>query len=133
MAKPHGALTTDWPLAQFGEKKARAAEKYREFVKHGIEEKSIHDEVKGQSILGREDFIEKLIGRVRGYERVKEIPRSQRYLGRPSLAEQFKGAKEKKRRDRKISEAVMRHGYSQREIAEHLGMHCSTISRANVS
>ena len=129
LAKPHGALTTDWLLAQFGAKKARAEEKYREFVREGLGGESIHDEVKAQSILGREDFVEKLIGRVRGYERVKEIPRSQRYLGRPSLAEHFKGAKEKKRRDRKISEAVMRHGYSQTEIAEHLGMHYSTISR----
>ena len=65
----------------------------------------------------------------RGRERMKEIPKRQRYIGRPSLRDVFKAAEEKQRRNRKIRDAVMRHGYSQREIADHLGMHYSTVSR----
>jgi putative transposase len=128
-AKPHVVLTTDWVLAQFGEKRRLAQKRYGEFVKEGIGGETIHDAVKAQSILGREDFVEKLIGQVRGHEKVKEIPRGQRYLGRPRLVEHFKGVQGKQRRDRKIVEAVERHGYSQREIAEHLEMHYSTISK----
>jgi REP-associated tyrosine transposase len=80
--------------------------------------------------LGREDFVQKLVGHVRGHEKVKEIPRGQRYLGRPSLEELFKAAmKGKEKRDRKMIEAVEKHGYSQKQVADHLGMHYSTISK----
>ena len=130
LAKPHRVLTADWVLGQFGQKKATAQKRYREFVQEGIGGERIHEAVTAQSLLGREDFVEKLVSHVRGYEKVTEIPKGQRYLGRPSLANLFKTAmKGKERRDRKIAEAVERHGYSQREIAEHLGMHYSTISR----
>lgn len=130
LAKPHGVLTTDWVLGQFGEKKATAQKRYREFVKEGVGGERIYEAVTAQSLLGREDFVEKLVSHVRGHEKVKEIPKGQRYLGRPSLTDLFKTAmKEKERRDTKIVEAIQRHGYSQREIAEHLGMHYSTISK----
>lgn len=33
------------------------------------------------------------------------------------------------RRDEKIVEAIVRHGYSQKEVADYLKMHYSTISR----
>jgi transposase len=36
---------------------------------------------------------------------------------------------DKKRRDKRIVEAVEEFGYSQKEVAEHLGMHFSSISR----
>jgi putative transposase len=91
--------------------------------------RSIHEKVVTQSLLGSEAFVERLFGRVRGRERMKEIPKRQRYIGRPSLRDVFKAAEEKQRRNRKIRDAVMRHGYSQREIADHLGMHYSTVSR----
>lgn len=128
--EPHGCLTTDWVLGQFGERRGRAQAAYREFVKAGIGGETIYKSVTAQSLLGREDFVEKVIGHVRGYEKVKEIPKGQRYLGRPSLGDLFKAAlKGKEKRDRRIFEAAQRYGYSQKEIAEHLGMHYSTISK----
>ncbi len=47
------------------------------------------------------------------------------------LKELFKASiiNKKQERDRKIREAVERHGYSQKEIAGYLKMHYSTISR----
>jgi len=42
--------------------------------------KSIWDEIRGQSILGEEGFIGRFINHISGYEEVKEILRSQRYL-----------------------------------------------------
>jgi putative transposase len=129
LSKAHPALTADWVLRQFGERRAAAEKRYREFVKDGIGGESIHDQVIAQSLLGRGKFIERLLGRVRGLKKVKEIPKGQRYLGRPSLKDLFREAGGKEKRNKKIGEAVMRHGYGQAEVAEHLGMHYSTISR----
>ena len=66
---------------------------------------------------------------MRGREQIKEIPKRQRYLGRPSLRELFTGAARKEKRNKMILDAVLRHGYSQMEVAGHIGMHYSTISR----
>jgi putative transposase len=54
-----------------------------------------------------------------------------RYVGRPLLKEIFTDdvAGRKKERDRKIIEAAERYGYSQREVADHLGLHYTTVSR----
>jgi REP element-mobilizing transposase RayT len=127
---PLPCLTTDWVLGQFGTKRRVAERKYRAFVRDGIAQETIWSDVKGQSILGDEDFVDRLINYVRGYEEVKEIPRSQRYVNRPTLEEIFKNMKEKRRkRNRRIGSAVERWGYSQREVADYLGLHYSTVSR----
>ena len=59
----------------------------------GIGEEKIWKGVKGQGILGKDEFIESFLNHVKGYEEVKEIPKSQRYIGRPGLTELVKGAK----------------------------------------
>ncbi|MCL4457502.1 MAG: transposase [Nitrospirae bacterium] len=129
--KPHPCLTIDWILGQFSTKRGFAIKKYREFVKAGIGESTIWTSVKGQIILGKEDFIEKFMDHVRKHEEIREIPRSQRYVGRPALAQLFKVVtiKNKLKRNKMIREAVIRYGYTQNEISNHLGMHYSTISR----
>ena len=67
---------------------------------------------------------------VTGRERVREIPKGQRLIGRASLKKLFDGAgKGKTKRDRMIAKAVNEHGYSQMEVARHLKLHYSSISR----
>jgi hypothetical protein len=128
--KAHPCLTTDWVLGQFGSKKRTAEKRYGAFVMDGIGGHRIWDEIKGQSIIGERDFVDRLIYFVRGYEGVKDISKSQRYLNRPGLTEIFKNTRgEKGRRDRGIAEAIERWGYSGREVANHLGLHYSTVSR----
>jgi hypothetical protein len=63
---------------------------------------------------------------------IKEVPSLQRYVARPSLSELFKGkkGKERKAEDKTIYAVYVRYGYSMKEIAEHLGFHYATISRA---
>jgi hypothetical protein len=120
----------DWVLGQFGSKKRAAEKRYRAFVMDGIGGSRIWVDVKGQSILGDGDFVNRLVDYARGYEEVKEIPKIQRYLNRPSLAEIFKNSRGDKRgRDRGITEAVKRWGYSEREVADYLRLHYSTVSR----
>ncbi len=131
LGKPHPCLTRDWVLGHFGKNLRESEQGYRAFVKAGRGVESIWKHVKGQSLLGQEDFVQTLVGYVRGREEIKEIPRSQRYVARPALAKLLteRVVNEKARRDRKIVEAVERYGYTQKEIADFLGMHYSTISR----
>jgi putative transposase len=83
-----------------------------------------------QSLLGLEGFAEALRGHVTGKEQIREIPKGQRLLGRATLKKLFdKAGKDKAIRDRLISQAVNQHGYSQMEVARHLQLHYSTVSR----
>jgi REP element-mobilizing transposase RayT len=128
--KCHGCLSPEEILGRFAARKSVAQKKYREFVLTGIGEESIWKGLRGQSLLGEEEFIDKFVKHVRGYEKVEEIPRAQRYLSRPSLQKLFgsRVVEGLSRRDEAISEAVEKHGYSQKEVADHLDLHYSTIS-----
>jgi putative transposase len=63
---------------------------------------------------------------IRGRRDIQEIPRQQRYLNRPGLDELFRN---KEKRNKLMYNAVVEHGYSQKEIADFLGLHYSTVSR----
>jgi len=128
--KSHPSLTTDWILGQLSGKRARAEKAYRQFVQGGMGKTSIWTEVKGQTLLGDDEFVYSLIDHLKKHKDVSEIPKSQRYVNRPSLNQIFQeGIKmDKLKRDKKIVEALVKHGYLQVEIASYLGMHYSTIS-----
>ena len=131
IGKPHPCLMSAWIVGHFGKQRRAAEQRYRAFIKAGRRSESIWKQVKGQTLLGEEDFVRRLVRYVRGREETKEIPRSQRYVTRPTLAtlltEKVRG--EKGKRDSKIVDAVERYGYAQKEVADFLGMHYSTISR----
>ena len=131
MAKPHSCLTTDWVLGQFSGKRDKAASEYRQFVSWGIGQKTVWTEVRGQALLGEDDFVEKLSERLKKQKDVPEIPRSQRYAHRPSLEKLLPGEARLNPRKRRglIQKAVEQYGYRQQELAAHLGIHYSSISR----
>ena len=88
-----GFLTVDWALSQFSKKKKSAKKKYLRFVEEGLlAESSPMEEVTGQVILGRKEFIEEVQSYLPTGEKFNEIPRIQRTAGRPSLENLF-GAK----------------------------------------
>ena len=124
-------LTMDWILSQFSGRKRAAMEKYRKFVMEGIDKESPWEELKGQIFFGTEEFVNKLSGLIDDKENLKEVPKLQRYVARPPLRELFKEKKEErgKAEDNTIYAAYVRHGYTMKEIAEHLGFHYATISR----
>jgi REP element-mobilizing transposase RayT len=122
-------LTVDWVLSQFGKNRQQASSLYRRFVREGIARSSIWEGVRAQVLLGEEDFVEKLKGYVRGYEEIAEIPRVQRYVSRPPLKTLLDRKLTKTKRDHAIIQAVHRYGYSQKEVADWLGLHYATISR----
>jgi REP element-mobilizing transposase RayT len=130
--KGNSCLTTDWILLQFGNERKEAIKRYKGFVRAGVKEDSLLKKVTGQMFLGEDNFIEKLRGFIRGKETLKEIPRVQRYITRPSLEEMFKEkrVKDKTVKDKTVYRAHVTYGYTLKEIAEYLGVHYTTISRA---
>ena len=128
---PHPCLTTDWILGQFSRTRAKAEEEYRQFVKWGIGKETIWNEVKGQTLLGDDDFVDSLADHLRRHKDIPEISKSQRFANRPTLEKLFNKSilNDKRKRDRKIAEAVEKYGYTQRAIADHLGLHFTYVSR----
>ena len=59
-------------------------------MKWGFGEASIWSEVKGQVILGEDDFVDSLMSHLKKHNDVPEIPKGQRYAHRPALEIMFK-------------------------------------------
>ena len=107
----------------------RTQEKYSEFVQARIGNPSIRHDLNFIICLGR-----RVCGGtptlVTEKQQIREIPKGQRFVGRPSLEKLLSQRNRgKASRDRRIAEAVTAHGYSQMEVASFLGLHYSTISR----
>jgi len=122
-------LSTDWVLAQLGRNRWRARKNYREFVLGGTAGESPWKSTVGQCLLGGEPFLKKLLPYLKEKALLTEIPRGQRFAIRPLLAGLLPTVQSRLERDRAIHIAHMHHGYSQQEIAAHLGLHYSTVSR----
>ena len=122
-------LTTDWILGLFDRKRTVACRKYRAFVREGIHRGSPWEELQGQVLLGEDGFIERFKDLLESKKQVKEVPRIQRYVSRPSLDKIFSGWVGKENRNMRIKAAHMGHGYTLREIADHLGIHYTTVSK----
>ena len=131
MQAPHPCLSTQWILSQFHTNRSTAEKGYREFVMEGMGKETIWKEVKEQCLLGEERFAERLKPYIRGHEKIPEISKGQRYVSRPGLEKIFTKdiCGDKGKRDKMIEEAVYGYGYKQKQIADHLGMHFTSISR----
>ena len=103
---------------------------YREFV---------HDGMGGQLSRGRAGelplvwasvgFEQKMRRYARRSVDNREIPRRQRFIGRPALKVLFRGVRDNDRRDGTIWRAYKACGYSLTQIAGALGLSCSRVSR----
>jgi len=130
-ARPYPCLTTDWVLGQFSVKRGKAEGEYRQFVKWGIGEKTIWTAVRGQALLGEDDFVDALMDHLKKHKDIPDIPRSQRYATRPALPSMLPSAliTDQRKLEKKMMEAVEKYGYHQSQLARHLAVHRSTISR----
>lgn len=126
---PPEYLTTDWILRLLHQNKSEAQKQYRRFVRSGIGLKSIWEELQGQILLGEEAFIDSHRDLLHDKQPVKEIPRTQRYLNRPKLSNLFSKSKDKTDRNKQIHRAHIQHGYTLKEIADHLRIHYTTVSK----
>lgn len=120
MEGPFLLLTVDWILSQYDTHRLKAQKEYRHFVPAGRETSPWKD-LKGQIYLGTDAFVESLPKP----SKLQEVPRHQRLVGRPSLVEILRQADD----NVAIAEAYREHGYTMKEIADHLNVHYATISR----
>ena len=123
-------LTVDWILSQFGKQKRRAQQHYMRFVQQGRQAPSVWQGLQQQIFLGDEQFIKKLLRQAAVSESsddLKEIPRQHRNLKAKPLSYYSKRYPDQRHA---MYEAYRTGWYSQREIAEHFGVHYSTVSRA---
>ena len=120
-------LSTDWVLSHFGRLRATAESAYREFVSEGRDQPSIWDQLQQQMYLGSEPFIREAQRRLRASQDLSEVPRAQRRAPAKPLAMYAKQS-----RDHWIAmaRAYASGGYTLKAIADHFGVHYSTVSRA---
>jgi putative transposase len=124
-------LKIDWVLSQFGKSRAVARRKYGEFVAEGVGIASPWTELKGQVLLGREQFVNGLQPLLEGKSELNEFPQAQRLMNRPALKTLFPARVKASKilRDEAICKACVEHGYSMADIARHAEVHYSTVSR----
>ena len=124
-------LTVDWILGQFEGERTEARKQYRQFISAGIEETSPWQKLKAQCILGGREFIEKISPWLKDKSGLTEIPKRERFAFRPTLTDLLsrQTITSKEERNKAIVTAHLEYGYSLSEIARHLGLHYTSISK----
>ena len=120
-------LAIDGVLAMFGEKRGVAQRRYVQFVSEGIQAESPWSNLKGQVYLGDEHFVKRMQSNLQAstHDDV-QIPGSQRRPPAVSLAEIERGAEN---RNAAIVRAYATGAYSYQQIADHFGVHFTTVGR----
>lgn len=128
-----GFLTVDWlrALADLGSQ-AAARRAYVKFVEDGLGQVAagVVDRTEPCPAGADEHFARHVAEACRASARNTEIPRAQRFASRPALAGLFTGAATRTERDARAVAAVRDHGYAMKEVADFLGRHYVTVSRA---
>jgi putative transposase len=123
-------LSIDWVLALSGIcERAGAQRAYQAFVMAGLEAAEAR-EVKGVILPGpgpRSTARADVDGSGAG---LRECPRSERFAGRPPLNQLFADVRSRAERNARCALAAQSFGYTLREIADFLGLHYATVSRA---
>ena len=118
-------LQPDWVLAQFGRQRTSAIRKYVEFVHEGARLPSVWTQLQGQIYLGSETFVKNMQAQIEKKPKLDEIPRAQRRMLTQSLAD-FERSHD---RNEAIARAYLSGQHTMATIAEHFGVHYSTVSR----
>jgi REP-associated tyrosine transposase len=102
----HDCLTVDEILSHFGSREAVAKGTYRQFVQAGVCTPSLGDDLKAPNLLGVDGFPETFRPLLAEKRQVQEIPKGQRFAGRPSLAKLFSQRRSKRSRDKLIAKRL---------------------------
>jgi hypothetical protein len=118
-------MRTDWVLAQFGRQRASAIRKYVQFVHEGARLPSVWTQLQGQIYLGSESFVRKMQARIEKRPALDEIPRAQRR----GLTQPLADFEQRYARNEAMARAYLSGQHTMAAIAEHFGVHYSTVSR----
>ena len=119
-------LCIDALLAQFGRKRGRARQRYAEFVAQGIRAPGLWKALRNQIFLGDERFVERMQAKLGAEAGDINIPRAHRRRPAPTLTN-IERAHEN--RDQAVIAAHDTGAYSYQQIAEHFGIHFTTVGR----
>jgi putative transposase len=120
-------LEVDWILSQFDSRRDRAVRAYRQFVREGLGV-DVWENLRSGSLLGSDRFVAKLRPRLLAAPLDQNLLRRERDAARPSIEQLFQGVSSKLDRNERIHDAVRVHHYRLQDVADHLGLHFSTIS-----
>ncbi|MDD5263427.1 MAG: transposase [Candidatus Bipolaricaulis sp.] len=120
-------LTAGWILEQLDRDPRRATRIYRGFVENG-RDVDVWTELRGGILLGGDDFVAELKPLLSDHEAARELPRRERPVTRPSLAELFSRVLDRGARDLQIHAATRVHEYTLQEVAAFVGLRPSTLS-----
>jgi REP element-mobilizing transposase RayT len=122
-------LATNSLLKFFHRSRSQAQKNYQKFVIEGIGATSPFEEIEQGIVLGSPQFLHEVWNWNDKTDDIKELPRTDRVVGRPRLADLFDEDMSKEERDHTIVTAHIRCGYLLSEIAIHLGLDRSTVSK----
>ena len=127
-----GFLTVDWVRSLSGVTgRAGAISAYVRFVEAapGQSDDAL-DRFRSKPELADPELARRLDEHCRAVAQCPEIPRAQRFASRPPLAQLFDGVATRADRNARAVTAVRDHGYAMKEVADFLGRHYVTVSRA---
>jgi len=120
-------LAVDGLLAQFAKRRSVAQTRYAQFVAEGIKASSPWQQLKGQVFLGDERFVEQMQNRAAKNQRQDvQIPVAHRRPPPVALRQIEKDAAD---RNAAIVRAHATGAYSYQQIADHFGIHFTTVGR----
>ena len=119
-------LQTGWILSVFSDQRKKACERYRLFVAEGKGLPSPWESLKNQVILGSDKFVEEIQTFIDPDASLTEVPFNQKRAVPKPIAgyKKLYGS-----RDEAIYHAYRSGGYKMTELAEHFGLHYSSISK----
>lgn len=122
-------LDEKWLLSLFGENRSDAINSYRDFVHMEINEASPFDTINEGIALGSPQFIQNMWEKTKDIPITSEIQKGERIIGRLSLHDLFDDiGKNPRERNNAIIKAVSACGYSNAEVARHLGISNTLVS-----
>ena len=129
VARAPNWLHREWLLAQFDAELPTARAKYMAFVAEGLGGPSPMCSVKGQMLLGPDDFVSAMRPRIEQKGDSPGVASVQRFAYRPELAAWLAQAAAvgKRERNELIRRAYFDFRYSKSDIARATGMHRSTV------
>jgi putative transposase len=127
-----GFLSVDWVRSLSGaSNQTEAMRRFVSFVEAGIgAPESAVEKFRSKSVMRDGALTEELVDQCREAVRCTEFPRAQRFGSRPPLARIFEKVTSRADRNARAVAAVRDHGYTMKEIADVLGLHYITVSRA---
>jgi REP element-mobilizing transposase RayT len=120
-------LQTDWILSQFSNERSGAIVRYIDFVRAGVGQPSLWEQLHGQLFLGSEAFIAKMQSAALTQTDISEIPRVQRRPVAKPLVYYRDDFDDKKAG---MVAAYATGDYTMQQIADGFGVHYATVSRA---